>query len=77
MRLSAAKVSEVYKKYPIEKMWFQVEKYEKYLQSKNDIKRPLGPFNRVMSNLLFFMKYGKTLKPSNYSENYIRIDSKI
>ena len=31
MRLSAAKVSEVYKKYPIEKMWFQEEKYEKYL----------------------------------------------
>ena len=54
MRLSAAKVSEVYKKYPIEKMWFQEEKYEKYLQSKNDIKRPLGPFNRELWAILVF-----------------------
>ena len=45
MRLCAEKVNEVYKKYPIEKMWFQEEKYEKYLKSKNDIKRPLRLFN--------------------------------
>ena len=25
----------------------------------------------------FFMKYGKILKPSNYAENDIRIDSEI
>ena len=60
MRLNAAKVSEVYKKYPIDKMWFQEQKYEKYLKSKNDIKRPLGPFNKelwaiqVFLNLLSF-----------------------
>ena len=59
MRLSAAKVGEVYKKYPIEKMWFQEEKYEKYLQSKNDIKRPLGPFNRELWAILtFIVVYG-------------------
>ena len=59
MRLSAAKVSEVYKKYPIEKMWFQEEKYEKYLQSKNDLKRSLEPFNRELwAFLVFKVVYG-------------------
>ena len=38
------KASEVFKKNPIEKKWFQVEKYQKYSKSKNDVKRPLGPF---------------------------------
>ena len=42
------KVSEVLKKMSIEKMRFQVQKYEKYLKSKNDLKRPLGPFNKEL-----------------------------
>ena len=40
------KVSEVFQKIPIEKMRFQVQKYEKYLKSKNDLKMSLGPFNK-------------------------------
>ena len=42
------KVSDVFQKIPIEKMRFQVQKYEKYLKSKNDLKRPLGPFNKEL-----------------------------
>ena len=42
------KVSEVFQKIPIEKMRFQVQKYEKYLKSKNDIKKPLGLFNKEL-----------------------------
>ena len=38
------KSSEVFQKIPIEKMRFQLQKYEKYLKSKNDLKRPLGAF---------------------------------
>ena len=38
------KYTEVPQKIQIEKMRFQVQKYEKYLESKNDLKRPLGAF---------------------------------
>ena len=43
------KFSEVkIKKNQIEKMRFQEQKYEKYLKSKNDLKRPLGAFNKEL-----------------------------
>ena len=29
-------------------MGFRAQKHEKYLKSKNDIKRPLGPFNKEL-----------------------------
>ena len=35
-------------KIPIEKMRFQLQKYEKYSKSKNDIKKPLGLFNKEL-----------------------------
>ena len=40
------KVSEVFQKIQYEKMRFQLQKYEKYLDSKNDFKKLLGPFNK-------------------------------
>ena len=40
------KDTEVLQKSQLEKMRFQVQKYEKYLKSKNDLKRPLGAFNQ-------------------------------
>ena len=36
------------KKNRIEKMRFQEQKYEKYLKSKNDLKRLLGAFNKEL-----------------------------
>ena len=42
------KFSEVFQKLPIEKMRFQRQNYEKYLKSKNDIRMPLGPFNKEL-----------------------------
>ena len=36
-------------------MRFQVQKYEKYLKSKNDIKRSLGPFNKELWAILVFL----------------------
>ena len=42
------KVSEVFQKIIIEKMQFQVQKYEKYLKSKNDFKKPLEPINEEL-----------------------------
>ena len=48
MRLSPAESYWSFPKNPIDKMWFQEQKYEKYLKSKNDIKRPLGPFNKEL-----------------------------
>ena len=38
------KDTEVPQKIQTEKMSFQVQKYEKYLKSKNYLKRPLGAF---------------------------------
>ena len=37
-----------FSKNPFEKMRFQAQKYEKYLKSKNDLKMPLGPFNKKL-----------------------------
>ena len=48
------KVSVILKQIPIEKMRFQVLKYEKYLKSKNDLKRPLGPFIKDYEQFKFF-----------------------
>ena len=36
--------TEVLQKIQIEKKRFQVQKYEKYVKSKTDLKRPLGAF---------------------------------
>ena len=49
-------------------MWFQEQKYEKYLKSKNDIKRPLGPFNKELWAIQVFLKRGQFLKPSTHGE---------
>ena len=37
--------SEAFQKKSNRKMRLQVQKYEKYLESKNDLKRPIGAFN--------------------------------
>ena len=42
------KVSDVLEKNLIEKIRFQLQKYEKYLKSKNDIKKLLGAFNQEL-----------------------------
>ena len=36
------------KKNDIKKQWFQIQKHEKYLKSKNDIKKRLGAFNQEL-----------------------------
>ena len=36
-------------------MWIQEQKYEKYLTPKNDIKRPLGPFNKELGAIQVFL----------------------
>ena len=46
--VSASQKVIVFQKIPFEKMRFQAQKYEKYLKSKNDFKRPLGPFNKKL-----------------------------
>ena len=52
-------------------MWFQEQKYEKYLKSKNDIKRPLGPFNKELWAIWVFSKSGQILKPSTHGEKVV------
>ena len=42
------KVSDALEKNQIEKIRFQLQKYEKYLKSKNDIKKLLGAFNQEL-----------------------------
>ena len=42
------KLSDFFKKNVIEKQWFQLQEPEKYVKSKNDIKRLLGAFNQVL-----------------------------
>ena len=54
-------------------MWSRVQKYEKYLKSENDIKRPLGPFNKELWAIYVFLKSSQILKPSTHEENYIKI----
>ena len=56
-------------------MRFQLQKYEKYLNSKNDINKPLGPFNKKLWAIEVFLKSGKISKPSTHSENDIKISS--
>ena len=58
-------------------MWFQEEKYEKYLKFKNDIKRPLGPFNKELWAIYVFLKFGQILKWSTRTENRVKINSEI
>ena len=57
------KVTKVVKKNHIEKMRFQVQKYEKYLKSKNDLKRLLGAFINELWAIYVFFKSCKILKP--------------
>ena len=77
MRLNAAKVSEVYKKYPIDKMWFQGQKYVKYLKFKNDIKRPAQSFNKELWAIYVFLKFSQILKSSTCTENDVKINFEI
>ena len=49
------KVSRVLQKIPIEKMRFQAQKYERYLKSKNDFKRPLEHFNKKLWPIWVFL----------------------
>ena len=53
------KVFEVFPKIPIEKMRLQFQKFEKYLKSKNDIKKPLRPFNKESWAIYFFFNLAK------------------
>ena len=51
------KLGDFFKKNGIKKQWFQIQKHEKYLKSKNDIKRRLGAFNQELwANLEFWEK---------------------
>ena len=52
-------------------MRFQRQNYEKYLKSKNDIRMPLGPFNKELWAIQDFLISGKILKPSIHTENGI------
>ena len=45
-----------FKKNQIGEMQSQVQKYEKY-KSKNDIKTPLGPFNKDLRAISVFFSY--------------------
>ena len=42
------KLCDFFQKKGIKKQWFQIQKHEKYLKSKNDIKRRLGAFNQEL-----------------------------
>ena len=42
------KLGDFFKKNGIKKQWFQIQKHEKYLKSKNDIKKRLGAFNQEL-----------------------------
>ena len=42
------KLGDFFKKNGIKKQWFQPQKHEKYLKSKNDIKKRLGAFNQEL-----------------------------
>ena len=42
------KLSDFFKKNGIKKEWFHIQKHEKYVKSKNDIKRRLGAFNQEL-----------------------------
>ena len=42
------KLSDFFKNHIIKKQWFQFQKPEKYLKSKNDTKRLLGAFDQVL-----------------------------
>ena len=44
----------IVQKFLIEKMRFQLQKYEKYLKSKNDLKRPIEAFNKELWVILSF-----------------------
>ena len=49
------KYTEVFRKIQIKKMRFQVQKYEKYLKSKNDPERPRGAFLTIYEKFMFFL----------------------
>ena len=44
--LAPQKLPDFFKKKSYKKQWFQIQKHEKYLKSKNDIKRRLGAFKQ-------------------------------
>ena len=53
-------------------MSFQLKKYEKYLNSKNDIKKPVRAFINELRAIYVFFKSSKILKPGFYVENGIK-----
>ena len=53
------KDTEVLQKNQIEKNRFQVQKYEKYLKSKTDLRRPLGAFINELWAIYVFLKSGQ------------------
>ena len=47
-RLCPSETYWFFKKNRTQKRWFKIQKHEKYLKSKNDIKRRLGAFNQEL-----------------------------
>ena len=58
-------------------MSFQVQKYEKYLKSKNELKRPQRAFIKELWAIYDFLKSGQIWKLYTNEENGIKINSKI
>ena len=67
----------VVKKKQIEKMKFKVQKYDKDLKSKNDLKRPLGALINELWRIYVFWKLVNFWKPCSNRENGIEIHSEI
>ena len=63
MRKTVDELVKLFKKNQIEKIRFQVQKSDKYLKSKNDLKRPLGAFIKELWAIYVFFKSGQILKP--------------
>ena len=53
-------------------MRFHVQKYEKQLKFKNDIKKPLGPLHKKLWAILVISNSGQILKPSTLGEKWYK-----
>ena len=58
----------IFSKNGIQKHWFQIQKHEKYLKFKNDIKRRLGAFNQELRANFEFWEFGN-FRPISPWEN--------
>ena len=59
-------------------MRFQVQKYEKYLMSKNDFERPLGPFNKELWSIeVFFGTWSNFKSIYPFGKRYKNIFGKL